>query len=297
MIDVQSARARLKGKIERTPLVPFGGPDLRLKLECLQVTGSFKARGAWNHASQLAPGTAVVTTSSGNHGKALAWAARERGLRATIVMPQDAYANKVAACRELGAEVVLGRSRLDADVIATRLAREGALLVPPYDHERTIEGQGTVGLEIVEEWPEVEAILVPVGGGGLISGVALACPGRRVFGVEPAGSPKMTLALERGHPVRLENGGKSKIQGLIPPAAGILTLPIIRDHVERVFTLEDDAILAAQRELVRAGFKVEPAGAAAFALHRSGLVHARKVAVVVSGGNADPDQLAAIAGA
>jgi threonine dehydratase len=295
VIDVHAARARIAGKIERTPLVPFGGPDLRLKLECLQVTGSFKARGAWNHAVQLAPRTAVVTTSSGNHGKALAWAARERGLRATIVMPRDAYANKVAACRELGAEVVLAATRLEGEEISAGRARAGAVLVPPYDHERTIEGQGTVGLEIVEEWPEVEAILVPLGGGGLVSGIATACPGKRVFGVEPAGAPKMTLALARGEPVRLDTV-RSKVQGLVPPAAGRLTLAIVKEKVERVFTLEDDAIFAAQKELVRAGFTVEPAGAAALALWRSGLVDARRIAVVVSGGNPDPDQLAAIAG-
>ncbi len=293
-VDISSARARLAGVIARTPLAPF--PDarfeLRLKLECQQVTGSFKARGAWNHAAQLAPGTPVVTVSSGNHGKALAWAAERRGLRATIVMPHDAYPNKIAACREHGAEVVLARTRLEGEELAKERAGEGAVFVPPYDHERTIEGQGTVGLEILEDWPEVECVLVPVGGGGLISGCAIALPGKRVLGVEPAGAPKMTRALERGEPVRVES--TTRVQGLSPPAVSALTLGIVRSLVERVFTLEDDAIFAAQAELVRSGLTVEPAGAAAFALARSGLVQASRIAVVVSGGNPDPAQLASL---
>lgn len=291
MIDIAAARRRLEGTIARTPLVPF--PDsrfeLRLKLECLQVTGSFKARGAWNHASQLARGTRVVTISSGNHGKALAWAAEKAGLRATIVMPRDAYPNKIVACREHGAEVVLAASRAEGDALAAERAREGCVLVPPFDHERTIEGQGTVGAEILEEWPEVDCVLVPVGGGGLLSGCALALRGKRVLGVEPAGAPKMTRALERGEPVRVEV--TTSVQGLSPPSVGPLTLALVREHVERVFTLPDEAIFDAQRVLVGAGFLVEPAGAAAYALARSGLIEAHRVAVVVSGGNPDPAQL------
>lgn len=294
MIDIAAARARLAGVIDKTPLVRF--PDeryqLRLKLECLQVTGSFKARGAWNHASQLEPGTAVVTVSSGNHGKALAWAAKRRGLRATIVMPADAYANKIAACRELGAEVVLAKTRFEGDDIAADLASRGAVMVPPFDHERTIEGQGTVGLEILEDWPEVEAVIVPTGGGGLLSGVSIACRGKRIFGVEPAGAPKMKLALERGEPVRLERI-ETKVQGLCPPSVGRATLNVVRENVERVFQLPDEAIFEAQRTLVReGGWIVEPAGAAAFALARSGLIEGvERVAVVISGGNPDPEQL------
>ncbi len=298
MIDIAAARTRLAGVIQKTPLAPFRHPrfELRLKLECLQVTGSFKARGAWNHASQLAPGTAVCTVSSGNHGKALAWAAEKRGLRATIVMPADAYPNKIAACREHGATVVLAKTRFEADEIAAEKARGGAVMVPPFDSERTIEGQGTVGLEIVEEWPEVEAIVVPTGGGGLLSGVATACRPRRIFGVEPAGAPKMKLALERGEPVRLEKI-ETKIQGLCPPSVGRATLAVVRERVEKVIGLADEPILAAQRTLVReGGWTVEPAGAAAFAWVQSDdaslvLTGVTRVAVVISGGNPDPDQL------
>jgi threonine dehydratase len=298
VIDLEGARARLRGVVARTRLLRFpdpGGRDLRLKLECEQVTGSFKARGAWNHASRLAPGTRVVTVSSGNHGKALAWAARRAGLVATIVMPEDAYPNKIAACRDEGAEVFLARTRLEGEERARALEQAGAVFVPPYDSWRTIEGQATVGLEIVEEWPEVEHILVPLGGGGLLSGCALACRGKRILGVEPEGAPKMTLALARGEPVRLD-AITTRVQGLSPPSASELTLAIVREHVERVFTLPDEAIFEAQRVLVReAGLVVEPAGAAAFALARSGLVaDARRVAVVVSGGNPDPAQLASL---
>lgn len=316
-LRIADAAARIAGVVVRTPLERFESGDerveLRLKLECLQEVGAFKARGAWNQISQLTPAqraAGVVTTSSGNHGKALAWAAQRAGVRATIVMPADAYPNKIQACRDYGAEVLLGTTRADAERLCDERVQAGATLVHPYDAERTIEGAGTVGLEIVEQWPEVEVVITPCGGGGLLSGVGLAMRqtrGRAVFviGVEPAGAPSLTLGLARGEPVMLESI-TTKVQGLCPPYSGRVNIEICREVVDRVMTLADAAIFDAQKKLVvDGGWVVEPAGAAGAAL-----VFARKlphellegrdasnplrVVAVVSGGNPDPAQLAAL---
>lgn len=308
---------RLRGAIRRTPLVPFPGGDprveLRLKLECLQETGSFKARGAWNQVSQLDAAqrrAGVVAASSGNHGKALSWAAARAGVRATIAMPEDAYPNKIAACRELGAEVVLCPTRGAAEEVVRDRVAAGAVLVHPYDAARTVEGQGTAGLEIAEQWPEAEVIVVPVGGGGLLAGCALALrrvlgARVRVLGVEPDGAPTLTRALAEGHPVPLAEV-RSRIQGLCPPSAGELPLRIAERFVDGVLTLDDATILAGQARLVReGGWTVEPAGAAAAAvvfarrlppdlLRDRGPSSPLRVVAVVSGGNPEPEQVATL---
>jgi threonine dehydratase len=308
-LDPAAAAPRLAGVVRRTPLMRFQAGDarveLRLKLECRQETGSFKARGAWNNVALLTPrerAAGVVTVSSGNHGTALAWAAARAGVRAAIAMPRNAYPNKIQACRELGAEVLLGESRSEAEELCLERARAGATLVHPYDREGTIQGAGTVGLEILEQWPEVELLLVPVGGGGLLAGCCLAARGRcRVIGVEPEGSPTMTRALAAGEPVSVP--AETAVQGLCPPAAGRRNTAIAAALVDRVLLLGDREILAAQRRLVvEGGLCVEPAGAAAPALVLSGrlpgdLLAGRspedplRVAAVVSGGNPDPEQL------
>lgn len=318
-VDVTAAARRLEGVVRETPLVPFpsGDPrvELRLKLECLQEAGAFKARGAWNQVSQLTPderARGVVATSSGNHARALAWAAGRAGVRCTVFMPADAYPNKVQACRDEGAEVVLCPTREAAEAACRERVAAGAVLVHPYDALRTIEGAGTVGLEVARQWPEVEVVVSPVGGGGLISGTAIALHralgGRvRVVGVEPAGAPKMTLALERGAPVTLATI-TTEVQGLCPLNVGALNLEACRRFVERVVTLDDAPILDAQRRLVReADLTVEPAGAAATALVLTGGLPASwlegrsaadplRVVALVSGGNPDPAQLAALRG-
>jgi threonine dehydratase len=311
-IDIHAAAERLRGVVLRTPLVAFESADvrceLRLKLENRQVVGAFKARGAWNQVAQLTEPerrAGVVCTSSGNHGKALAWAAHRAGVRATIVMPANAYANKIAACRELGAEVVLCATRADCEGECERRVAAGATLVHPYDAERTVQGAGTVGLEIAEQWPAVELVLVPVGGGGLVSGVALALRralGTRVkiFGVEPRGAPTLTRGLAAGEPVTLES--TSKVQGLTPPNAGRVNIAIAAACLDGVLLIDDEDAFAAQKRLVRAGETVEPAGAAACAALFSGRVPAEllarrdardplRVVAVVSGGNPDPEQL------
>jgi threonine dehydratase len=312
--DIPATAARLAGVVARTPLVPFGSSDeridLRLKLECLQETGSFKARGAWNQIVQLSEAqrkAGVVASSSGNHGKALAWAAARAGVRATIVMPENAYPNKIQACRDHGAEVVLSQGREDAERECESLVVAGATLVHPYDSARTVAGTATVGLEICEDWPEVEVVIVPVGGGGLISGVAIAVRERlgrgvTVIGVEPAGAPSMSEALALGRPV-IDGPISTQVQGLCPPGAGALNVEICSKLVDHMLTLDDPEIFSAQAHLVRhSKWTVEPAGAAATACVLSqrlpdvlttgrGTTDPLRVCAIVSGGNPDPIQL------
>ena len=315
-IDPVAATARIAGAVTRTPLleVDVGDPRVRLraKLENRQVTGAFKARGAWNNVSQLSGderARGVVACSSGNHGKALAWAAREAGVAATIVMPQDAYPNKIAACRELGAEVVLSADRQDADRVASELAAEGRVFVHPYDRAGTIEGAGTVGVELLEDWPEVEVVVVPVGGGGLIAGTSLhlrrACGDDvTILGAAPAGAPSLLRGLAAGAPVALEEI-TTEVQGLCPTASGALNVAVCSQTLDGVVLVEDEEILAAQGHLVRMGEIVEPAGGAAVAVVREGKLPAQllegrglddplRVCCVVSGGNPDPAQLSAL---
>lgn len=313
-IRIEEARARLEGVVRRTPLVPIRSApaiELRAKLENRQETGSFKARGAWNQVSQLdaaARRAGVVCPSSGNHGKALAWAARRAGVPATIVMPANAYPNKIEACRSLGAEVVLAPTREAADEECAKLVARGWTLVHPYDAERTIQGAGTVGLEIADEWPEVDVVVVPVGGGGLLSGVSLALRqslGDRVkiVGAEPRGAPSLTRGLEAGRPVVLP-AIESRVQGLTPLYSGQQNIDICSATIDRVVLFEDEVAFAAQKMLVEMGEIVEPAGAAAAGLVLAELLPPEicespanrplRVAVVVSGGNPDPAQLASV---
>jgi len=307
-IRISEAAERLRGVVRRTPLQPFDAGDaryeLRLKLENRQEIGAFKARGAWNQIAQLDAAqrkAGVVCASSGNHGKALAWAAQRAGVRATIVMPANAYANKVQACRDFGAEVLLFPTREEAEREVERRVQAGTVLVHPYDAARTIEGAGTVGLEIAQDWPAVEAVVIPVGGGGLVAGTALALRRElgervRIFGAEPEGAATLTRGLERGAPVVVEPI-TSKVQGLTPLFSGQINIDIARATLDGVFTLTDERIFAAQKRLIAAGEIVEPAGAAACAVVFTGALpvpaKGLRVAAVVSGGNADPAQLKA----
>lgn len=312
-IDVPAAARRLEGVVRTTGLAPFELSDarieLRLKLECQQETNSFKARGAWNQIVQLTPAeraAGVVTTSSGNHGRAVAWAARRAGVRATIVMPAHTYPNKIEACRAEGAEVLLLPTREEAERECARRVAAGAVLVHPYKQARTIEGAGTVGLELARQWPEVEVVLFPCGGGGLVAGSSLALVqelGERVqiIGVEPEGAPNLTQSLEAGEVTPLERI-TTRVQGLCPLDTGELNLALAERFLRGTVLLSDEEILAGQKVLVRSGLTVEPAGAAAFAavLHEAlppELLAGRsatkrlRVACVLSGGNPDPKQL------
>ncbi|MFT5464119.1 MAG: threonine dehydratase [Planctomycetota bacterium] len=322
-IDLAAAAARLEGVVEHTPLVPFDlgaseladRVELRLKCEQSQVNGAFKSRGAWNSISQLTPEErklGVVATSSGNHATALAWAAARAGVHATVFMPEDSYPNKIQACRDHGAEVVLTATRAEAEERCAEQALIGRVLVHPYNCVRTIEGQGTVGLEIAQDWPEVELVMVPTGGGGLLAGVALAISRTlgdevAVVGVEPEGGANMSAALEASEPVTIDPI-TTKVQGLCPPNSGEVNVRLAERYVEGMVALSDDEIFAGQAELVRAGFVVEPAGAAAFAATRLGMLpeglfedrrpgDRLRVVCILTGANADPDQLASLGAA
>lgn len=304
--SIHDAQTRLLGVIHQTPLAQsqslsdLAGCDLRFKPENLQVTGSFKIRGAFNKVSEVATAGArgVVTASSGNHGQAVAWAARHFGLPARIVVPTIAPAVKIKAAEAFGATVEMCGTRSSERLErAHQLAEElGYVFVPPYDDPAIMSGQGTIGLEILEEWPEVDTVLVPIGGGGLISGIATAIketrPAVRVIGVEPEGAAKAFTSRKQGHRVELP-GTDSIADGLITLSLGHLTHPIVEKYVDDIVTVTDAEIREAFWLLFsRLKYVVEPSGAAtaawAFAAGREHLAGHRTVAVL-SGGNCDPD--------
>ena len=301
---VREAANALRGIAVRTPLRRVDGLDAWLKLENLQPVGAFKLRGAYNAVRQLPEASrrkGVITYSSGNHGQAVAYAAQKFGVRAVIVMPETAPPVKVSGVKKWGGEVVFaGRTSADRHKKAEALAAaEGLAVIPPFDHPDVVAGQATVGLEIAEDLPEVETVVVPVGGGGLISGVVagLATAGSKatVWGVEPAGAPKLHGSLAAGHPITLERTA-SVADGLITLTVGAIPFQELTDHRDRVggvVLVEDDTITAAVHYLHRrAGLAVEPSGAATTAAVLSGVLKVRGPTVlVVSGGNVDPAML------
>lgn len=299
--DVREAAAGLRGVARRTPLVRVAALDCWLKLENLQPVGAFKIRGAYTAVRRLpedARRRGVITFSSGNHGQAVAFAAQRLSCRAVIVMPETAPAVKVEGVRRWGGEVVLaGRTSEDRRIAAERLAQQqGLAIVPPFDHPDIVAGQATVGVEIAEQLPDVQTVVVPVGGGGLISGVVtgLAVAGSRagVWGVEPAGAPKLQRSLAAGAPVKLDKSA-SLADGLITLTVGRLNFAQLQEHRDRVHgvaLVEDDSLRDAVHFLYReCGMVVEPSGAATTAAVRSGAVRpAGPTVLVVSGGNVDP---------
>ena len=301
---VRDAAVALRGIAVRTPLQRVDALGAWLKLENLQPVGAFKLRGAYNAVRRLPEASrrrGVITYSSGNHGQAVAFAAQKFGVRAVIVMPETAPAVKVAGVKKWGGEVVLaGRTSADRHQKAEALAAaEGLAVIPPFDHPDVVAGQATVGVEIAEQLPDVETVVVPVGGGGLISGVVrgLAVAGSRatVWGVEPAGAPKLHDSLAAGHPVTLARTA-SIADGLITLTVGEIPFAVLAEHRERVggvVLVEDDTIRAAVHFLHdRAGLAVEPSGAATTAAVLSGALKVRGPTVlVVSGGNVDPAML------
>ncbi len=306
---IQRARQRILKAVRVTPLAPASSDEswahLWLKCENLQAGGAFKLRGAFNFVSQLDPAVrarGVITYSSGNHGQAMALAARRLGAPAVVVMPTTAPAVKVDGARAFGAEVLFaGTTSIDRKLAAEALASERRLtIVPPFDHADIIAGQGTAGLEIVDQRPDVKAIYVPVGGGGLISGVAAAvkrlAPSVRLVGVEPAGAPKMTRSLAAGQPTTLA-AIDSIADGLLAVRPGDLTFAHVQALVDEVVTVTDDEIRDAMRFLVRQSKLVaEPSGAASVAgALRMAPAGSRGVHVaVVSGGNLEMSALGAI---
>jgi threonine dehydratase len=303
---IRAAAARIRGVARLTPLVDASDPAqpgtrrLFLKCENLQPGGAFKIRGAYNMIAQLAPeerAHGVITYSSGNHGQAVALAARLVGVPAVIVMPTTAPAIKVAGARSFGAEVVFeGTTSVERKQRADALAAErGLVMVPPFDHPWIIAGQGTAGLEIVAQCSGLETVYVQVGGGGLAAGLATAIkrlrPSVQVIGVEPAGAAKMKSSIEAGAPVTLDRTS-SIADGLLPVRPGDLTFLHVRAFVDRLVTVEEDQIAAAVRWIFReAKIVVEPSGAVSVAAALADLpgLRSRETVAVLSGGNVETD--------
>jgi threonine dehydratase len=306
---IRDAARTIGGIVRRTPVLDVSKPAasaLWLKCENLQLGGAFKIRGALNMIARLNPARSrngVITYSSGNHGRAVALAARLAGIPATVVMPVTAPAIKVESVKELGARVILeGTTSEDRKRRADREAQDcGQTMVPPFEHEWIIAGQGTIGLEIFEQCANLSEVYVPVGGGGLISGIAAAVKrlggATRVIGVEPVGAAKMTASLAAGKPVTLPQTA-SIADGLLPIRPGDLTFAHVRQFVDEIMIVEDSEIARSVSWLFReAKLVVEPSGAAAFAAATSARERgsSRGAAVaIISGGNIAPADLAAL---
>jgi threonine dehydratase len=289
----------IRPHIRRTPTLEaagseFGSDAARIvfKLEFLQHSGSFKARGAFtNLLRRSVPAAGVVAASGGNHGAAVAYAAMKLGVPARIFVPTVASASKIAQIRAYGADLVVGGDRY-ADALAASedwIAASGAMAVHAYDQVETLLGQGTVGLELQDQAPDLDTLLVAVGGGGLIGGIASWYRGAiKLVGVEPRAAPTLTRALEHGGPVDAEAGGVAA-DSLAPRRVGTLVYPIAAEFVGGTVLVEDEAIIAAQRELWRTLRVVaEPGGAAAFAALSSGAYVAKpgeRVGVLLCGAN------------
>jgi len=306
---IRDAHRRIAGLVHRTPVMTCGtldrlaGRSLHFKCENFQKVGAFKYRGAANAVLQLTDAQAargVVTHSSGNHAQALALAARQRGIPAYIVMPSTASPVKRAAVRDYGGEVIECEPTLAArEATATAvLARTGGTLIPPYDHPHVIAGQGTAALELLEQAPGLDAVITPVGGGGLLSGVCVAAqgiaPNIRVFAAEPLGADDAARSKASGRFIP-QTGPHTIADGLLT-SLGELTWPIIRDQVEQVVTVTEEQIVAAMRLLwERAKLLVEPSSAVALAAVLTegfkGLQGIQHVGIVLSGGNVNLDKL------
>ena len=302
--DVRRAAARLDGVAHRTPVVRSRtldertGAAVRLKPENLQRIGAFKFRGAYNAIAQLGRVRGVVTASSGNHAQAVALSAALHDLPATILMPEDAPASKAAATEGYGATIVrYDRYADDREaLLRERAEQDGLTIVHPYDDERIMAGQGTAALELIEDGGELDALLVPVGGGGLIAGCATAatalCPGVRVIGVEPAASDDTARSFAAGERVSVPPP-RTIADGQQLDIPGERTFPVVRERVAAVVTVTDAEIVDAMRfAFERLKLVLEPSGASALAalLYGRADVAGARAGVVLSGGNVDVDR-------
>lgn len=311
--EIAAARSRIKRLARVTPLLDVSAPAGRpffLKCENMQPAGAFKIRGAFNMVAQLTDEQrrrGVITYSSGNHGQAMALAARELGSPAVVVMPTTAPAIKIEGARAFGAEVILaGTTSADRKTRAeAEASARGLTMVPPFDHAWIIAGQGTAGLEILEQRPDVAAVVVPIGGGGLVAGVAAALkqsnPAIRVVGVEPSGAAAMKASVDAGEPVTLAKT-QSVADGLMPVRPGDLTFAHVQAFVDAVITVEDPDIVKAVLWMFReAKLVAEPSGAAGVAAVLTGAVDSvisldrnAPVVAIVSGGNIAIERLHAL---
>ena len=302
--DIEAAAERTRNLVHRTPVFTsrtfdaLAGGSVFFKCEHFQRGGAFKIRGASNFILSIPPADlprGVVTFSSGNHGQAVAIAAESLGIAAAIVMPADAPALKVAATRAHGARIVTyDRAAEDREAIALRIANEtGATVVPPYDHPWTIAGQGTTALELLAEVPDLDALVVPIGGGGLISGCSIAAhsirPAIRIFGVEPEQGNDTLLSLRAGERIAIPLP-ETIADGLRPAKPGAITFPLVQKHVEDIVLISDDEIRDTMNFLLtRMKILVEPSGAASAAAVMRGKLPPgiAKTGVILSGGNVD----------
>jgi threonine dehydratase len=310
--EIRAAAERIAGKVHRTPLFRTErigeriGASLFLKCESFQKTGSFKPRGALNKVLSLSEeerAKGLVTVSAGNHAQAVAWAARIAGSTAVVVMPSNAPRSKVDAVKGYGAEIVFhdDRATLFDRLNAVREER-GLTFVHPFDDPTVLAGAGTAGLEILEDLPDADVVVVPVGGGGLLGGIASAVkqmrPSARVIAVELAAGPGLGPALAAGKPVPVPRPAETLADGMTPPFVGALPLEIAREAVDDVVTVSEDAIREAMALLMtRAKLYVEGSGAAATAALLQGAIGniaGRRVVALVSGGNADLAAMASL---
>lgn len=301
---VLAAQERIKGRVHRTPLFSSrilserAGAMLNLKCECFQKTGSFKARGALNKVLTLSDeerASGLITVSAGNHAGAVAWAASQVGAPCVVVMPTDAPTSKIDAVESYGAEIV---THPDRDTLFDKLAEErdarGMVFIHPFDDPAVLAGAGTTGLEILEDLPEVDVVVVPVGGGGLLGGVATAvksvAPDVRIVAVELADGPGLQPALDADEPVAVARP-QTLADGMTPPFVGKLPLEIAKVHVDQVTAVYEAELLEAMELLMtRCKVYVEASGAATVAALLSGRIEVqpdRTVAAIVSGGNVD----------
>jgi len=302
---IKEARQRIGGVARTTPLVDVtttAGRELLLKCESMQPGGAFKIRGAYNMVAQLpteARDRGVITYSSGNHAQAVALAARLVNTPSVVVMPTTAPPIKIAGARGYGAEVLFAGTtsperRARAEAVA---ADRGLTMVPPFDHSWIVNGQGTAGLEILDQRPDVAAIVVPIGGGGLVAGVAAAvkesAPHIKVIGVEPAGAAAMRASLDAGHAVTLARTA-SVADGLLPLRPGDLTFELVQRYVDDVVLVEDEEIVGAVVwAFTEAKIVAEPSGAVSLAAVLTGRISVNgPVVAIVSGGNLPPEKLA-----
>lgn len=310
--SIHAARERIAGRVHVTPTMTSTqlghrvGVRLFLKCENFQKTGSFKVRGVVNKLSQLdkaARDRGVVTVSAGNHAQALAWGARENGIRATVVMPAKASPAKIEASRGYGAEVVLhGDTSIQAFAKARELEKDrGLTFIHPFDDDQICAGAGTCGLEVLDQVRDADVVVIPIGGGGLIGGMLPAIretnPKVRVYGVEPFGAPSMRRSLDEGHAVHLETVS-TIADGLAAPMAGEIPYDMVRRYCEDVVLIDDAAIAMGVRELMTyTKLLAESGGAAATAAVLTRAIPVRdgeRVVAVVSGGNIDFAKLGAV---
>jgi threonine dehydratase len=311
LADVQAARDRLRGSIYYSPcphsqmLSALTGQQIYLKLENLQMTGSFKERGALNRIATLTPeqtSRGVVAASAGNHAQGVAYHATKRGIRSIIVMPLATPLVKVTATRNFGAEVVLHGANYDeACDEATRICTaEGMTFIHPFDDPIVMAGQGTIGLELLEQVPELQAVVVPIGGGGLIGGIACAIkesrPDIRVIGVQTSRLPSMAAAIEQHHPVTLSSA-TTIADGIAVRRAGEVTFPVVERYVDEIVTVDEDEIASSILVLLeREKTLAEGAGATALAalIQKKTTLKSEHTAVLVCGGNIDVTLLSRI---